>query len=393
LYRYLSVDALIPKEGDGLKLVMAQSNLTLFGGGERVVLKIAQRYGAKIYTAEYNPRTTFPEFRDLDVEVVGSKSFAGALPYGRVMQGLNYGLSFFNYRIKDDYDVINAHMAPSHWIRNRNERVVWYCHTPLRDVYDLYKFRLSLKKAYQKPVYVLGAGAVRAMDRGVTKKIEYIFANSANTRSRVARYYGRDAEVLNGGVDYGLYRDGGDGKYFFYPSRMSPNKRQEYAIRAFEAFKRRRKGYRLVLAGPVSKDRQFSSYYQDKIVPLARRVGDVEILGGVSDRRYRNLLSRATAVLYPPIDEDYGLVPLEGMASGKPVIAVNEGGPRDTIINGRTGFLVNGESEMAERMLYVSEHDMSKMGRSGMRRVRERYSWRSFFRVFDARIRKVAKRS
>ncbi len=376
-----------------MRLVIAQSNLTLLGGGEKVVLKVAQRYGAKIYTAEYNPKTTFPEFKDLDVEVIGSKSLANALPYGRVMQGLKYGLSFHGYRIRDDYDVINAHMAPSHWIRNRNERVVWYCHTPLRDVYDLYGFRLSLKKPHQRPVYMLGARAVRLMDRGVVKRIEYIFANSANTRSRVAEYYGRGSEVLNGGVDYGLYGNEGDGRYFFYPSRISPNKRQEYAIRAFAAFKRRRKGYRLVIAGPVSKDRQFSSYYQDVVRPLARKVGDVEILGGVPDARYRRLLSRATAVLYPPMNEDYGLVPLEAMASGKPVIAVNEGGPTETIVDGETGFLVNGEAEMAERMLYVSEHDMSKMGRSGMRRVRDMYSWKRFFKVFDARIRKVAKQS
>ena len=55
------------------------------------------------------------------------------MPYGRVSQGLNYGLSFYNFKIKEDYDVINAHIAPSHWIRNRNERVLWYVHTPLRD--------------------------------------------------------------------------------------------------------------------------------------------------------------------------------------------------------------------------------------------------------------------
>ncbi len=376
-----------------MKLAIAQSNLTLFGGGERVVLKIAQHYDAKIYTAEYNSKTTFPEFKGLDVEVIGSKSFLGALPYGRVMQGLNYGLSFYNFRMKDDYDVINAHMAPSHWIRNRNERVLWYCHTPLRDVYDLYKFRLSLKKPYQRPVYVLGASAVRAMDRGAVRKLEYIFANSGNTKSRITKYYGRESEVLNGGVDYELFGNRGAERYFLYPSRISPNKRQEYAIRAFGAFKRRKRGYRLVLAGPVSKDRQLRSYYSDVVAPLARQVGDVEVLGSVSDRRYRELLSRATAVLYPPMNEDYGLVPLEGMASGKPVIAVNEGGPKDTVVDGETGFLVNSESEMAERMLYVSEHDMSKMGRSGMRRVRERYSWKRFFKVFDDRVRNVAKRS
>ena len=98
-------------------------------------------------------------------------------------------------KIKDDYDVINAHMAPSHWIRNKNERVLWYCHTPLRDVYDLYKYRLSMKRPHQKPIYMMGARAVRMIDKSVTKRIDFIFTNSQNTQSRVKEYYKRDCRV------------------------------------------------------------------------------------------------------------------------------------------------------------------------------------------------------
>ncbi|MEM3245951.1 MAG: hypothetical protein QXN16_04240, partial [Candidatus Micrarchaeaceae archaeon] len=86
-----------------MDIAIAQSNLTLYGGAERVILKIAQHYHAKIYTAEYNPDTTFPEFKDLDIIVVGSNKLKKILPYGRVMQGLNYGLSFYNLKL-EDYD-------------------------------------------------------------------------------------------------------------------------------------------------------------------------------------------------------------------------------------------------------------------------------------------------
>ncbi len=374
-------------------MLIAQSNLTLYGGAEKVLLKIAQRYNAKIYTAEYNSKTTFPEFRDLDIEVISSNKLSKLLPYGRMSQGLDYGLSFRNFKASDDYDVINAHMSPSHWIRNRNERVLWYCHTPPRDVYDLYRYRMSLKKAYAKPVYALGLKTVKAIDQRIVRKIEFIFANSRNTGARIEKYYGRkDAQVLGGGIDHRLYKNNGDDKYFFYPSRFSPNKRQEYAIRAFELFKRNRKGYRLVLCGSLSKDKQFHSYYK-KIVALAKQAGDVTLLPNVDESTLRKLFSKATAVLYPPINEDYGLVPMEAMASGKPAIAVNEGGPRNTIRNGVTGFLVDSERDMAAEMLYIADHPAlaGAMGKKGVAEVKKRYSWEEFFRIFDKRARQVSK--
>ena len=373
---------------------MTQANLTLKGGAERVVMKIAQHYGAKVYTAEYDPKRTFDGFRDIDVEVIGRGGISKLLPYGRAAQGLNYGLSFYNLRIREDYDVINAHIAPSHWVRNRNERVLWYVHTPLRDVYDLYHYRLSLKKIHQKPTYMIGTRAVKLIDQSVVKRIEGLIANSRNTQSRIERYYGRhDSTVLGGGIDCKGYGNDGDDRYFLYVSRFSPNKRQDYAIEAFEAFKRRTKGrHRLVIAGAVSRDRFYYDYYL-KIAEMAKRVGDVRIVADPSDKRVRELYANCTAALYTPINEDYGLVPLEAMASGKPIIAVNEGGPRETVVDGKTGYLVNTPDEMGRRMAELAGDKglAERLGRNGRSRVMKSYSWARFFREFDRELRKVAK--
>jgi glycosyltransferase involved in cell wall biosynthesis len=376
-----------------MRLVITQANLTLKGGAERVLLKIAQRYDAKVYTAEYNPAKTFEGFKDVDVEVIGKRSLLKKLPYGRTAQGLSYGLSFYNFRIRDDYDVINAHIAPSHWIRKNNERVLWYCHTPLRDIYDLYSYRLSLKKLHEKPMHIVGAGAVRMLDQGVVKSIEKIITNSYNTRSRVIKYYGRkDASVLGGGVDFKDYKNNGDKKYFFYPSRISPNKRQEFAIRAFNHFKRQVKGYKLVLAGSVSLDSLYYSYYK-KIVALADAVGDVAVMADPDDKTVKQFYSNCTAVLYTPLNEDYGLVPLEAMASSKPILAVNEGGPKETVEDGKTGMLVNSVEELGNAMKEVAENPSlaNELGRNGRERVAKHYSWSGFFRGFDKALRDVKK--
>ena len=378
-----------------MKLLIAQSNLVLKGGAERVVLKIAEHYNAKIYTAEYDKRKTFEEFKNLDVEVIGKSTLSKLFPYGRISQGLNYGLSFYGYKIKEDYDVLNAHIAPSHWIRNKNDRVLWYCHTPLREVYDLYEYRLSLRKPYQRPIYRIGAAAVRMIDQHIVKNIERIVANSANTRSRIEKYYGRnDAIVLGGGIEYEKFRNDGDKKYFFYPSRISPNKRQEYVLHAFEMLKKRLRGYKLVLAGDVSKDRFYYDYYL-RIRKLAERIGDVRIVEGPPDSKLIDLYAGSTAVLFPAINEDYGLVPLEAMASSKPIISVNEGGPRETVIDGKTGFLVNGVKEMADRMYEIAQNEQlaERMGRNGRKRVMEKYSWKHFFKEYDRILKEMAKKS
>ncbi|MGC8622529.1 MAG: glycosyltransferase [Candidatus Micrarchaeia archaeon] len=378
-----------------MKLVITQANLTLKGGAERVVLKIAKRYDAKIYTAEYDREQTFEEFKDLDIEVISSKSLLSLLPYNRLSQGMNYGMAFYLKKMSENYDVINAHVSPSHWIRNKNERVLWYCHTPLREVYDLYRYRLSIKKRVEKPAYIIGSIAVRNIDKKVVKKIEGILANSNNTKLRIERYLGRnDAKVVNPGIDIEGYENKGTERFFFYPSRFSPNKRQEYVIKAFEILKKRygKLGYKLVLAGAVSRDKFYYSYYE-YIKKLASEVQDIEVLENAKDEEVRSLMSRATAILYAPIDEDFGLVPLEAMASMKPIIAVGQGGPKETVVNGKTGYLVRNEEEMAEMMNFVIEHPKiaEQLGKEGRERVELRYSWKEFFEKFDKEARKVAK--
>jgi glycosyltransferase involved in cell wall biosynthesis len=373
-------------------MILTQSNLTLMGGAERTILRIAQHYSSPIYTAEYDRTKTFPEYKEIDIRIIAKGTFSRVLPYSRATQGLDYGLSFYNYKIKDDYDVIGAHIGPSHWIRNRNERVLWHCHTPLRDIYDLYELRMSRRSPYKRPVYKLGAKFVRSLDQGVVKKIELIMANGNATSERIRKYYNRNALIIGTGVDCENFYNDGDGKFFFYPSRFSPNKRQEYAIESFRLFRKKMKGYKLVLCGSVSTDPEYSGYYKD-IVRLAARVGDVKVLPGVSEERVRELFSRSTAVLYVPRDEDLGVVPLEAMASRKPSISVNEGGPKEVVKNNATGFLVDSPEQMAAKMLDVVKNPSlaEKVAKRGFADVRKNYSWSAFFKRYDSAIKRMLK--
>ncbi|HUB92493.1 MAG TPA: glycosyltransferase family 4 protein [Candidatus Saccharimonadales bacterium] len=375
-----------------MKLVLIQPYISLKGGFERVMLEIARHYDAPVYTLEYNPKTTFPEFKDVDIRVIGKDvPFSEVLPY-RASQGLKYGYNFYNMKIKDDYDVLNAHISPSEWIRHKNPRVLWYCHTPPREVYDLYEARMKYRSYKEKFLYSAMTKTYKLLSGRIVKKIEFIAANSTNTQKRIQKYYSRESTVINPGIDYEKFSNEGDERYFFYPSRIIPTKRQDYVINAFKKFQKlSKKNYRLVLSGTLSKDPEHAAYYE-KLKKLASG-SDISIKTNIGDRELAALYSKSTAVLFAAINEDYGYIPLEGMASSKPVISVNEGGPIETLRDGETGFLVNSYSEMANKMAYLTEHkaEAEKMGKRGRQRVISNYSWNAFFKKFDRALGEVSK--
>ncbi|MDE1761680.1 MAG: glycosyltransferase [Candidatus Micrarchaeota archaeon] len=374
-----------------MKLLITQPYLNLKGGAERVLLKIAQHYDAKILTVEYDKEKAFPEFKDLDVHVVKRDvPFSSMLPY-RAAQGMLAGYTFYNMKIREDYDVLNSHTSPSEWIRHKNERVLWYCHTPIREVYDLYELRMKNRSYKQKALYFAFTSAYKMLSKDVIRDIEEIATNSENTNSRIRKYFGRSAQIINPGVDIKEFRNDGDEKYFFYPSRFYINKRQDYVIDAFMRFQKRTglTNYKLILAGSLSNDKEHIEYFE-RLKKMSAK--NVIFKLSPTDKEIRDWYAGATAVLFAAVNEDYGIVPIEAMASGKVLISVNEGGPRETMVDGKTGFLVNSSEEMAEKMKFVVEHGAiaEKMGKEASRHAKN-YTWDAFFKKFDILARKVSK--
>jgi glycosyltransferase involved in cell wall biosynthesis len=376
-----------------MKLIIAHHNLNERGGAERVILKIAQHYDAKIYTLGYDRSSTFKEFEDLDVKVIGKKSGLGSALPERVSNAVHYGMSFYNMKIKDDYDVINAHASPSEWIRNKNRRVLWYCHTPPRELYDLRSAGVRKRSVAEQLMYGALSRVYSIEEKRIVSRLEAIATNSENTNSRLIKYLSRGGTVINPGIDYGKFTNGGDDRYFLYPSRIAQPKRQEYVIEAFNKFMKKtgNSRYKLVIAGSVSKRYTDFVKYFERL--KAMKVKNVVFRQNPSDNELIKLYSNSTAVLFSAMNEDFGIVPLEAMASSKPIISVNEGGPKETIVDGKTGFLVNSTEEMAERMKFIVEHGLlsESMGRAGRKRVMAKYSWSAFFTRFDPLVRKVSK--
>ncbi len=374
-----------------MKLILLQPYLNIKGGAERVILEIAKHYKAPVLTLEYDKTKTYEEFEDVDVNVVGKKvPLSNFLPY-RASQGLRYGYNFYNLKIKEDYDVLNPHISPSEWIRHNNNRVLWYCHTPPREVYDLYKTRMANRSYKEKLLYSGMTKVYKTVASRTINKIEEIATNSANTEARIKQYFLRSATVIPPGINYELYENTSYNKYFLYPSRIIVNKQQDYVIKAFRHFSEmsKNKNYSLILAGTLSNDPEHMKYLE-KLKSLSKGL-NVKILTNLSDDKLRELYSKSTAVLFASKNEDYGLVPLEAMASSKPIISINEGGPKETIRNGKDGFLVNTEKEMAEKMFELINDNslIEKLGKNGRNNVIRNYSWKNFFKKYDSLLSKV----
>ncbi|MDD5317641.1 MAG: glycosyltransferase [Candidatus ainarchaeum sp.] len=379
-----------------MRLAICHPFLYVKGGAERVVLKIAKHFDAKIYCALYEPEKTFPEFGDCDIEVLKTRFFRympGGVPI-RVRHAVAAGRIFYHKVLPGDYDVINAQGTPSEWIRHYNSPVVWYSHSPNREAFDLYEARMKGRRLHEKALYWGCLQAYRLLENRTVPKIERIFANSANTQWRLKHYLGVESEVLHPGVDAENYYCAEYREFFFYPSRITPEKRFEYAIDAFREFRKsspRFRDWKLVIAGSLFADRpEHAAYYEW----LKNYLGsDGRIVVDADQERLSSLYARCFAVLYSPMNEDFGIVPLEALSSEKPVISVNEGGPKEVVSDGENGFLVNSPGEMAEKMAFLAERPelAEEMGKNGRRLVETRFTWKAFLDRFEAVCRKVKK--
>jgi glycosyltransferase involved in cell wall biosynthesis len=296
-------------------------------------------------------------------------------------------------KLRDNAKVCDIEVGGNHSFLAGDAVFTHNCHTPNREAFDLYEWRMSKRSFHQKALYWSMLQPYRIIEHNIVPKIEYIFANSANTQERIRTYLHRDSTVLNPCVDYKEFRTEDYEKYFFYPSRIAPEKRFEYAISAFKEFKKKNKTWKLVIAGALMKERKEHVEYYHRIKDMLG--GDGEIIIDVPHKKLIDLFSRCYSVLYTPVNEDFGIVPLEALASYKPCIAVNEGGPREVIKNGETGFLVDSEKEMAEKMMEISSNKSlaEKMGKKGRKHVEKNYSWTVFMKRFGEQLKAVSRHS
>ncbi|HLH74882.1 MAG TPA: glycosyltransferase, partial [Chloroflexota bacterium] len=273
--------------------------------------------------------------------------------------------------------------------------VFCFCHTPLKVVYDPFT---RARYSAQSPSLAmrLAIDLYTRVDRWGWRYYRRVFCNSREVASRVlnAHLIHPDfVEVLYPGVDLHQFDPQGPQEAFFLlPGRIARTKNIELGIDAFLQFKRNNhaaKAFKLVIAGMVD---QKSQPYLRQMQQRAQGCSDIHFVISPSDDELRDLYRRCFASLFTALNEDWGIVVLEAMASGKPVIAVNRGGPTESIVHGETGLLCPAEPsafalEMAD--LIADPVRALAMGQGGRQRA-VTFTWEPFVRRIDDYVDSLA---
>jgi glycosyltransferase involved in cell wall biosynthesis len=230
----------------------------------------------------------------------------------------------------DAFDLVisSSHCAVKSVVAPGRARHLCYCHSPMRyawDQFDAYFGPERLGRASR-----LARAALRPLarwDAATSGRPDRYVANSQYVARRIRRYYNRSAAVVAPPVDTVFYTPaaGGPEPYLLVVSALVPYKRLDIAIHAA-----RSAGLPLKIAGEGT----------DRARLEALAGPEVEFLGRATDENVRELYRGATAVLLPG-EEDFGIVPVEAQACGRPVIALARGGALETVVDGETGVLVD----------------------------------------------------
>jgi glycosyltransferase involved in cell wall biosynthesis len=350
------------------------------------------RHDWTLFTSHFAPHQTFPEFanrRVVEVDKVPVDRSVKAVAQAAV-NALRLRLPLEGF---DALVVVCEGIGDLVVFRNDQCPTICVCLTPLRLVFDPeYRARaMDSRGAIAKLLINVASKVFCALDRRAWRRYERVFCISEEAKRRAIAgglVAGDRAEVLHVGlgVDSAAASDVFE-RFFLIPGRIMWTKNIQLGIEAFRRLLARTpvaRDFKLVIAGIVDKKSEpYLAALRAAAVDLP-----VEFRIFPSDAELAKMYHTCYGVLFTAFNEDWGIVPLEAMAFGKPVIAVNAGGPRETVSPGVTGFLEEPTAEaFAVRMaqLVGDPAEARRMGSMGHQHSR-RYSWKTFTDRIDAAI-------
>jgi len=312
------------------KIAIFHNSFDNLGGAELVNLTLAEKLGADIYTTNINKdKITKAGFCTENIFSIGRVPINS--PWKQEMIHWRFGR--LNLKTKYALYLIAGDWALSAAINNKPN--LWYAYSPAREIWDLADYtKHHLRKLGQKTIFDWWIGLRRRSDLQNIKQIPKIIAVSENVRQRIKNYFQRDSLVINPPVDIKKFFYRQNGPFWLSVNRLVAQKRIDLQLKAFRQMPQEK----LIIVGNQENSKLFKQNFQRlmKIKPA-----NVEILSWVSNQKLAALYADCRGFITTAKNEDFGLAAVEAMASGKPVIAPNEGGFQETIIDGQTGKLID----------------------------------------------------
>ncbi len=271
--------------------------------------------------------------------------------------------------------VVSSSSAFAHGVRPDPGAVhVCYCHSPFRYAWFEQARALAECPPGARPLMRRALARIRDWDLEAAGRVTHYVANSAITQERIERIYGRDSTVVHPPVAVERFSLAEPEDFVLFVGQVVPHKRVEVAI---EAALLAGRPIKIVGEGP------------DLARLRERYAGQrVELLGSVDDDSLADLYARSVALVVPNIEE-FGIAAVEAQAAGRPVVAVGQGGACETVVDGRTGVLVEGESAaaLAEPLREVDFH---RFDQKAIQEHAQRFSAAAFRQRFTDLVQNFA---
>jgi glycosyltransferase involved in cell wall biosynthesis len=357
-------------QGAGLKIALVHDWLTGMRGGEKVFEALCERYPtAEIFTLLHVRGSVSPRIERLPIHTSPLQHLPGIRRYYRGCLPLfprlieRFDLQGFDLVVSSSHCVAKSVIVGSAAVH------LCYCHTPMRYAWDQFDAYFGPARLGTVPSAVMRRimDRLARWDRETASRVHRYVTNSRYVAQRIRRYYNREASVVYPPVDTDFFQPAEslpDDSHCLVVSALVPYKRIEVAI---EACHLARVPLRIVGQGPERPALERAA---------ARFGGDVAFLGRLPDDGVRDEYRRASLVLMTG-EEDFGIVPLEAQACGRPVVALARGGALESIVPDETGLLVDDDkpqpfADAIRRSLSTS------FDRRAIRRHAERFSRQRF---------------
>ncbi len=322
-----------------VKIALVHDWLTGMRGGEKVLEVLCELFpDAPLYTLLHTKGAMSGRIEAMDIRT----SFMQSLPfihtkYRQYLPLMPAAVNSFDF---SDYDLLlSTSSAVAKGAKPAKGALhICYCHSPMRYIWDQYDDYFGSGRAglFTSTTMRAIVPYLRRWDVRTSSRVTHFIANSRNVAERIQRLYGRTADVLYAPVDTEKFplSKSTEG-YFLIVSALVPYKKVELAIQVFND-----SGRKLIIIGKGPEQKALQS--------IAR--GNIEFFGWQSDEALAKYYAGCRALIFPGV-EDFGIVPLEAMACGKPVLAFAKGGALETVIGkGRNATGIFFQEQTAESL-------------------------------------------
>ena len=321
-----------------MKIAIVHDYLKEYGGAERVVESLLEIWpDAPVYTTVFLPRFAGPHRSRVEKWNVKT-SFLQKIPFKEKLISAFRLVGPWVFKTFDltKFDVVivsqaGTFVSPNLIKKNTKSVQITYCHTPPRWLYGYSTaggWESGWKKLFKNLFGKIPMSILRVIDFKAAQFPDLFIANSNKVAGRIKKFYKRESTVIYPPVEMPSILQNSKRDYYLTGGRLARAKRIDLVVKAFTK-----------LSLPLKVfGKEFSGYGKE----LEKIAGsNIEFLGEVTDEEKFKLMAGAKAFIFPSEQEDFGIIPVEAMAVGTPVIALAQGGPLETIIDGKTGVFFN----------------------------------------------------